>query len=95
MLNGVRALGQGHLFALAPTFSASVLYYNKGIFDKAGVAYPTDGMTWDELFALAGKVTKTSKQAEGRIYGFSMSRYLGDPFWDMLSYLSPASCYVR
>ncbi|WNS43859.1 extracellular solute-binding protein [Paenibacillus sp. MMS20-IR301] len=94
MLNGVRALGRGHLFALAPTFSASVLYYNKGIFDKAGAAYPVDGMTWDELFALAGKVTKTSKQGEGRIYGFSMSRYVGDPFWDLQSYLSPLQAAV-
>ncbi|WP_052429641.1 extracellular solute-binding protein [Paenibacillus borealis] len=89
MLNGVRELGRGHLFALTPTFSASVVYYNKGIFDAAGVDYPTDGMTWDEFFKLAGKVTKTSKHPDERIYGFSRSRYAGDPFGDMLVYLSP------
>lgn len=89
MLNGVRGLGRGHLFALAPTFNASVVFYNKGIFDAAGVDYPTDGMTWDEFFTLAGKVTKDSKELDERIYGFSRSRYAGDPFGDMQAYLSP------
>lgn len=89
MLNGIRELGGGNLFALAPTFSSSALYYNKGIFDAAGVPYPTDGMTWDEMFKLAAKVTKASDKAGSRVYGFSMSRYSGDPFWDMQTFISP------
>ncbi|WP_379131623.1 ABC transporter substrate-binding protein [Paenibacillus sp. sgz500958] len=89
MLDGVRELGGGSLFALAPTFSSTALYYNKGIFDAAGVTYPKDGMTWDEMFALAAKVTKVSKKKESRVYGFSMSRYYGDSFWDMQSYITP------
>lgn len=89
MLTGVRELGRGSLFALAPTFSSSALYYNKGIFDAAGVSYPTDGMTWNEVFVLADKVTKKSTNKEKRIYGFSMNRYLSDPFWDMQTYVSP------
>jgi multiple sugar transport system substrate-binding protein len=36
----------------------SVIYYNKGIFDKFAVAYPPDGMTWDETRELARKLTK-------------------------------------
>ncbi|MDQ0192546.1 ABC transporter substrate-binding protein [Paenibacillus wynnii] len=89
MLNGIRELGGGNLFALAPTFSSSALYYNKKIFDAAKVAYPTNGMTWDEMFALAAKVTKVSKKSESRVYGFSMNRYLADPFWDLQTYVSP------
>jgi multiple sugar transport system substrate-binding protein len=34
-------------------------YYNKDIFDKFGVAYPKDGMTWDNTIELARKVTRT------------------------------------
>lgn len=89
MLNGVRDLGRGSLFALAPTFSTNALFYNKGIFDAAGVSYPTDGMTWDEVFALADTVTKRSTTKDKRIYGFSMNRYVSDPFWDMLTYIAP------
>lgn len=46
-------------------------------------------MTWNELFTLADKVTKKSSNKETRIYGFSMNRYLSDPFWDMQSYVAP------
>lgn len=35
------------------------MVYNKDIFDKFGVAYPKDAMTYDELFELAKKVTRT------------------------------------
>jgi multiple sugar transport system substrate-binding protein len=89
MLTGVRELGRGSLFALAPTFSSSALFYNKGLFDAAGVSYPTDGMTWSEVFGLADKMAKKSTTKENRIYGFSLNRYLSDPFWDMQSYVSP------
>ena len=35
------------------------MYYNKDLFDRFGVPYPKDGMTWDEVYALAQKVTRT------------------------------------
>lgn len=35
------------------------LHYNKSIFDKFGVEYPRNGMTWDEVIELARKVTRT------------------------------------
>jgi ABC-type glycerol-3-phosphate transport system substrate-binding protein len=33
------------------------LFYNADIFDKFGVPYPEDGMTWDEIIGLARQVT--------------------------------------
>ncbi|WP_344910380.1 ABC transporter substrate-binding protein [Paenibacillus hodogayensis] len=33
-------------------------YYNKTIFDKFGVAYPRNGMTWEETYELAKKLTR-------------------------------------
>lgn len=44
-----------------------VLYYNKDIFDAAGVEYPSNDMTWQEYWDLAAKMT----QGEGssKIYG--------------------------
>jgi len=35
-----------------------VMYYNKGIFDRFGVEYPKDGMTWDEALELSKKITR-------------------------------------
>src|SRR5690606_32019935 len=34
------------------------LYYNKTIFDELNLAYPTNGMSWDEVFDLAWKITE-------------------------------------
>ncbi|GAA3406007.1 ABC transporter substrate-binding protein [Paenibacillus hodogayensis] len=34
------------------------LYYNKDIFDRFGVAYPKDGMTWEDVREVAVKLTR-------------------------------------
>ncbi len=44
-----------------------VLYYNKDLFDKAGVEYPGDDMTWAEYEALAEKMT--SGEGSAKVYG--------------------------
>ena len=44
-----------------------VLYYNKDVFDKAGVEYPTNDMTWEEYDEIARKLTDTTPGAE--VYG--------------------------
>jgi multiple sugar transport system substrate-binding protein len=36
------------------------LHYNKSIFDRFGVEHPKNNMTWDEIIALARKVTNTA-----------------------------------
>lgn len=41
-----------------------VLYYNKKMFDEAGIAYP-DNLTWDEYEALAKKLSKPEEQVYG------------------------------
>ncbi|WJH33853.1 extracellular solute-binding protein [Paenibacillus sp. CC-CFT747] len=35
-----------------------VMYYNKDIFDRFGVKYPWDGMTWDEALDLSKQLTR-------------------------------------
>ncbi|MBT9281075.1 MAG: extracellular solute-binding protein [Hydrogenibacillus schlegelii] len=71
LVDALRELGEGTLYGFAPTFSAYALVYNKDRFDAAGLPYPTDEMTWDELFdlaeALAGE--KDGKKRYGLSYG--------------------------
>lgn len=38
-------------YAVPKDFDTNALWYNKNIFDKAGVAYPTDDMTYEDLLA--------------------------------------------
>ena len=45
-----------------------VLFYNKDLFDAAGVEYPTNDMTWDEYAELAKKMTDKDKEIYGTHY---------------------------
>lgn len=47
------------------------LYYNRDLFDKMGVAYPTDDWTWDDLFAAATKLTTKNDDGTYATYGFN------------------------
>ncbi|GAA3404105.1 extracellular solute-binding protein [Paenibacillus hodogayensis] len=91
VIEGLKSAGDGKLFALAPTFSSQVLLYNKKPFDDAGVKYPTDGMTWDEIFDLARRVSKGD--GEDRVYGFGFSQYSygskENLFYEMNNYSAP------
>jgi multiple sugar transport system substrate-binding protein len=59
---------EGKLFGLAPEFTSSALYYNKTLFDRYGVPYPTNRMTWEEVFELAQRFP-IDPDPEKRIYG--------------------------
>ena len=62
---------QGKLLA-APRDIApfACVFYNKKVFDEAGIPYPTDDWTWSDMLRLARELTK--KDGSGRItqYGF-------------------------
>lgn len=47
----------GELFGMPYRKTVTVLYYNKDLFDAAGIDYPTDDMTWDEFRTLAKSMT--------------------------------------
>lgn len=89
VIDGIKeAATDGKLYALAPLFSSSALFYNRTIFTEAGVPYPQDGMTWDEIFNLARQVTGGTE--EKPIYGFAFNTYQGsDVYYDMQTYTQP------
>jgi multiple sugar transport system substrate-binding protein len=55
----------GKQYAVPSTFSDVVLFYNKKLFDAAGVSYPTSSWTWADETAAA---TKLTNKASG-VYG--------------------------
>lgn len=66
--NGADALKlDGKQVALPVSTGFYVLYYNKDIFDAAGVEYPGNDMTWEEFEELAKKVT--SGEGNDKKYG--------------------------
>ncbi len=57
----------GALYALPFRSDIWIMYYNKDIFDKAGVPYPTNDITWDQYAELARKVSFGT--GVDRVYG--------------------------
>lgn len=55
----------GKQYALVESFSNVVLFYNKDLFDAAGVAYPTADWTWKEELEAAQKLTDVSEGVWG------------------------------
>jgi|HigsolmetaGSP12D_1036236.scaffolds.fasta_scaffold00027_17 multiple sugar transport system substrate-binding protein len=89
VIEGIKDMGDGNLYALTPTFNPSALFYNKKAFQKAGVTdLPHDGMTWDDVFNLARRL----KQGTGKdaTYGFTFNSWGGgDGFYDIQTYAAP------
>lgn len=73
LVNDVRTLGSGKLYGLPFENSVEAILYNKDIFDKFGVPYPKDGMTWDQFNSLTKRVSRISS---GTAYaGYTVSNY--------------------
>jgi multiple sugar transport system substrate-binding protein len=69
-------------YGLPRDFQTIVLFYNKDMFDAAGVAYPTADWTWDDVRAAAKKLTLDTN-GDGTIeqYGFVFDQWDMEPGW--------------
>ncbi|MDF2722559.1 MAG: hypothetical protein K0Q59_2234 [Paenibacillus sp.] len=81
------ASGTGALYGLPKYTNGVTLFYNKDIFDKFGVAYPKNGMTWDDALKLATQMTRTSDGIKYRGMGLFTSNMIVEnqlslPFMD-------------
>lgn len=48
----------GKVYFLPVQADIPLLYYNKTLFDKFGVPYPKDGMTWEEMYDISKRMTR-------------------------------------
>jgi len=62
---------QGSVYGLPRDIEVNVLYCNKDLFDKAGVPYPDESWTWDDLLAAAEKLTV--KDAGGKVVQYALA----------------------
>ena len=73
----------GNIYALPKDHDTIALLYNKAIFDKYGVEYPTDKWTWEDMYAAAKKISEDSK---GDVYGMAMNTSNNQDGWYNLIY---------
>ena len=65
----------GEVYAIPKDFDTIAVWYNKKIFDDAGVEYPKDGWTWDEMIETARKLTDSDKGIYGITAVFGGQQY--------------------
>lgn len=53
-------------YAVPKDIDTIALWYNKTLFDEAGVDYPTSDWTWDDVYEAAKQITKE----DGSVYGY-------------------------
>ncbi|WP_284638386.1 ABC transporter substrate-binding protein [Paenibacillus silviterrae] len=46
--------------------TGGILHYNKDLFDRFGVPYPKDGMTWDEIYEISKLMTRNEDGVQYR-----------------------------
>ena len=73
----------GHLYGLPRDISTVGLYYNKKMFDAAGIPYPDATWDWAKLVEVARKLTKTSGTTTTQ-WGFYTETSDMENFWSSL-----------
>jgi ABC-type glycerol-3-phosphate transport system substrate-binding protein len=82
---------QHDLYGLPAEVLPILIFYDKGMFDEAAVAYPEIGWTWDDFLEAADRLTEREEGEVSR-YGFvdshfsntvlAMMHQYGVPLWD-------------
>ena len=72
---------QGTIEALPSSGQVGVIYYNKDLFDEAGLGYPTADWTWDDMVRMARALTRDF-DGDGAIdqYGLQLGQVYLVPF---------------
>ena len=92
---------KGSVYGLPRDIEADVLYYNKALLDKAGVKYPDENWTWDDLLAAAQKLTV--KDANGNVTQYALAMENGNKYDILLNqnggailddYRNPSKCML-
>ena len=66
------AIYEGSIYGFPRDIGLEVLYYNRDLFDEAGLDYPDDTWTWDDLLAAADALTIVEDSGRVARYGLGM-----------------------
>jgi multiple sugar transport system permease protein len=69
--------GRGPLFGIPKDFTPMMMYVNCDLFEKAGIAIPYGGWTWDEFEADCKKISALPPDVSGRFYGATLNTWPG------------------
>ena len=75
-------VNDGKTYAIPKDVDTIALWYNKTMFDEAGIAYPDENWTWDDYYDAAVKLTKP----DGSQYGTAMNPSNNQDGWYNIVY---------
>ena len=79
----------GKTYAVPKDIDTIAMWYNKDMFDEAGIDYPDGSWTWDEFYDIAEKLTKE----DGSQYGFAANPSNEQDTWMNIVY-SMGGCAI-
>lgn len=91
---------RGKIYVVPNNTGGFVMYFNKDMFDRAGVPYPKEGWSWDDYFRVAEKLTTGSgdqKQFGATVYSnykwnVPWTKQINKEGWDRI--LAPSKCLL-
>lgn len=79
----------GRIYGLPKDFSTLALFYNKRMFDEAGLEYPNENWTWVDLVYAATKLTR-DLDGDGQIDVWGLSLYRDGAFNRVIPFIVQA-----
>ena len=62
---------EGSVYGFPRDIEVNLIYYNKDMFDAAGLAYPSDDWSWDDFVAAATALTQKDANGATTVYGLA------------------------
>jgi multiple sugar transport system substrate-binding protein len=69
---------KGELLIIPYDIETALLVYNKDLFDKFGVGYPKDGLTWEQTMDLARKLSRSDSGVNYRGFDVNTSYFMNN-----------------
>ncbi len=91
---------EGSVYGFPRDIEVNVIYYNKDMFDAAGVAYPSDDWTWDDFLAAAEALTQKDANGMTTVYalaaeGGKWAKWVNQNNGAILDdYVNPSKCML-
>lgn len=72
---------EGEYWGLPYDASVMIFYYNKSLFDQAGVAYPQDTWTWDDMVSIGQSLTDATQENWGFARFPGITSWTAEPWY--------------
>lgn len=66
---------ENELYFFPHSWNNMVMYYNKSLFDEAGIPYPSENWTWQEFLEIAQKLTKKDASGKTIQWGYEIPNF--------------------